>query len=50
MQIKSVIIDTIHYINFIMFNISTLVFFFFLDLPSGNWDAACKLLLLDITN
>ena len=30
MQIKSVIIDDIHYINFITFNISTL---FFLDLP-----------------
>ena len=32
MQIKSVIIDNIHYINF-MFNISTL-FFFFLICPS----------------
>ena len=34
MQIESVIIDNIHNVNFITFNISTcLVFFFFLNLP-----------------
>ena len=33
MQIKSVIIDNIHYINFIKFYMNT----FFLDLPRWNW-------------
>ena len=37
MQIKTVIIDNIHYINFIAFNISTL---FFLDLPRWDWRAS----------
>ena len=40
MQIKSVIIDNIYYINFITFDISTLFLFFFLDLPCWNWDAS----------
>ena len=37
MQIKSVVIDHIHYINFITFNISTLFFFY---LPNWNWGAS----------
>ena len=35
MKIKSVSIDNILYINFILFNISTLIFF--LDLPGLKW-------------
>ena len=35
----SVIIDNIHYIDFITFNVSSL-FFFFLDLPCWNWGAS----------
>ena len=34
MQIKSDIIDNIHYINFITFNITILLFFFFLICPA----------------
>ena len=37
MHIKNVVIDKIHYNDFITFNISTL---FFLDLPSWNWGAS----------
>ena len=46
MLIKSVIIDNIHYINFIMFNISSLLFFLFALLKFGRVLYTCASYML----